>query len=273
MSLKRNYNLTVCIPSSIVSLVDTLIEKTILIGQIARTISIYRVNRILIYIDSEKKDLFFIKELLEYLETPQYLRKYLFPISKNLRYAGCLPPLRTPHHPTIDSEIGYRDGFVIESNDKKSIVDIGFKEPIICPYPLPRNKRVSLKKEKEIWIPVKKEEIPYYWGYEVIIDLKGLHHHLVKYNYDYVIATSRLGKPINIVFKEIKEMLKPGKNIAILFGSPREGLHNIFLKYSLNLEDYCDVIVNMVPNQGTQTIRTEEALMISLAILSFIDEI
>ncbi|MCC6012967.1 MAG: RNA methyltransferase [Candidatus Verstraetearchaeota archaeon] len=273
MSLKKSYNLTVCIPSSIVSIIDSPIERTILIGQIARTISIYKVNKIVIYMDSEKKDVLFIKELLEYLETPQYLRKYLFPISKNLRYAGYLPPLRTPHHPTIDSDIEYREGFVLESNDKESVVDIGFKEPIICPYPLMRNRRVTLKREKNTWIPVRKEDIPYYWGYEVVVDFKGLHHHLDNYNYDYVIATSRLGKPINMVFKEIKENLKPGKNIAILFGSPREGLYDIFLKYSLNLEDYCDIIVNMVPNQGTQTIRTEEALIISLAILSFIDTI
>ncbi|MCX8169500.1 MAG: RNA methyltransferase, partial [Candidatus Methanomethyliaceae archaeon] len=90
---KRSYDLTICIPSSVFSVVDTLIEKTIIAGLIARILSIYRVERVVVYLDSysNRKDANLMKELLEYAETPQYLRRYLFPLSQNLKYAGLIP--------------------------------------------------------------------------------------------------------------------------------------------------------------------------------------
>ena len=39
-----------------------------------------------------------IRRVLEYLETPQYLRRRLFPLDESLKYAGLLPPLRIPSH-------------------------------------------------------------------------------------------------------------------------------------------------------------------------------
>jgi predicted SPOUT superfamily RNA methylase MTH1 len=40
------------------------------------------------------------------------------------------------------------------------------------------------------------------------------------------------------------------------------------LDEGLNLADIADFTINMVPNQGTVTVRTEEALLASLAILN-----
>jgi len=36
----------------------------------------------------------------------------------------------------------------------------------------------------------------------------------------------------------------------------------------LKLEDIADFVVNTIPKQGTETVRTEEALIASLAILN-----
>ena len=36
----------------------------------------------------------------------------------------------------------------------------------------------------------------------------------------------------------------------------------------LGLDDVADFVVNMVPEQGTETVRTEEALFASLAVLN-----
>lgn len=273
MSPKRNYNLTICIPSSVLSVADALIEKTIIAGIVARAASIYRVNEVVVYVDSHgnKKDALLMKELLEYVEAPQYLRRYIFPLSENLKYAGLLPPLRTPHHPTQDSDIEFREGFVLKSWSNGSLVDVGLKEPIECPFQLPQNKRVSMKREGNSWLPVRKEDIPYYWGYEVFVNVKGLGHHLKNFKYDHVISTSRLGTPANLVIDKIKNILKSGKKIAILFGSPYEGLHEILKRESIDVNDVSDLVVNMVPNQGTATVRTEEALLISLAIISIIE--
>jgi predicted SPOUT superfamily RNA methylase MTH1 len=47
---------------------------------------------------------------LQYLECPQYLRKYFFPIHKDLQYAGLLNPLDAPHHLRQNDEFAFRCG-------------------------------------------------------------------------------------------------------------------------------------------------------------------
>ncbi len=49
---------------------------------------------------------------LEYLECPQYLRKDLFPVHKDLKNAGLLNPLDTPHHLRANEFSKYREGIV-----------------------------------------------------------------------------------------------------------------------------------------------------------------
>ncbi|MEM3484037.1 MAG: RNA methyltransferase [Candidatus Methanomethyliaceae archaeon] len=273
MAPRRPHTLTICLPSSILSLAQTLIEKTIIVGQIARAASIYRVDDIVIYLDkpSSRDDAILMKDLLIYAETPQYLRRYIFPLSKNLKYAALVPPLRTPHHPLSGANSKFREGFVLKSNGKESIVDVGLKEPVKCPQRLPMNRRVSMKFVDGTWLPTNREEIQYYWGYKTQMDLKGLGHHLTNSNYDYVIATSRLGAPVSSVAKELKNAIRTSQSIVILFGAPDEGLHEILRKSGLDVEQVCDMVVNMVPNQGTETVRTEEALLISLAVFTFIE--
>jgi methyltransferase len=46
--------------------------------------------------------------ILQYLECPQYLRKYFFPIHKDLRHAGLLNPLDAPNHYRKDDTAQFR---------------------------------------------------------------------------------------------------------------------------------------------------------------------
>jgi hypothetical protein len=46
------------------------------------------------------------------------------------------------------------------------------------------------------------------------------------------------------------------------------GLHEIAAQEKLTLEEVADFVVNTIPCQGTETVRTEEALYASLAILN-----
>ena len=95
--------LSIAIPASTISDTPHLREKTAKIGLIGRAAAIFRVDEIIVYPDNpranQREDLDFIALLLNYLETPQYLRKRLFKIEPRLQFAGILPPLRTPHHP------------------------------------------------------------------------------------------------------------------------------------------------------------------------------
>jgi predicted SPOUT superfamily RNA methylase MTH1 len=95
--------LSIAIPASVISDRPHLREKTSKIGLIGRAAAIFRVDEIIVYPDNPRanqgEDLDFIAFLLNYLETPQYLRKTLFKIEPILQFVGILPPLRTPHHP------------------------------------------------------------------------------------------------------------------------------------------------------------------------------
>ena len=101
MTQRRNRKLAIAIPLSIVSDIPHLREKTLKIGLIGRAAAIFRVNEIIVFPDilniNQKRDRNLIAMLLAYMETPQYLRKRLFKIKPELKYAGILPPLRTPH--------------------------------------------------------------------------------------------------------------------------------------------------------------------------------
>ncbi|MHA1266070.1 MAG: putative RNA uridine N3 methyltransferase [Candidatus Helarchaeota archaeon] len=60
------------------------------------------------------------------------------------------------------------------------------------------------------------------------------------------------------------------KDFLIIFGSPSLGLFEIFKKNGLNLEDWVNFVVNIAPQQGTQTIRVEEALISTLTLISYL---
>src|SRR4030065_989652 len=132
--------LAIAIPVSVISDTPHLREKTSKIGLIGRAAAIFRVDEIIVYPDCRKvdqrRDLDFMALLLNYLETPQYLRKQLFKLEPDLEYAGILPPLRTPHHPlsgkTKHLKVGeYREGVVLSEVKEGLLVDIGVQQPAL----------------------------------------------------------------------------------------------------------------------------------------------
>ncbi len=255
-------------------------EKTTKIGLIGRAASIFRVNEIIIYPDNpkvnQKAEMDLIASLLEYMETPQYLRKYLFKLKPELRYAGILPPLRTAHHPlnckVSNLKVGdYREGVVLTEAKNGVLVDIGVETAaLMLNKQLPINKRITVKITRtkgrlEVDI-ANHDEIPVYWGYKVVLEKNLLGKLLKNRNFELTIATSRYGVPLNEVLEVIKEKWSKAKNILVAFGAPTQGLHEILKNEGLLLEDVVDFIVNTIPNQGTETVRTEEALLASLAV-------
>jgi predicted SPOUT superfamily RNA methylase MTH1 len=68
---------------------------------------------------------------LQYLETPQYLRKYLFPIHPDLKYTGLMNPIESRHHLKADEFFRFREGVVCNRPVKAnqgSWADIGLKK-------------------------------------------------------------------------------------------------------------------------------------------------
>jgi predicted SPOUT superfamily RNA methylase MTH1 len=279
MTKRRDRKLSIAIPVSIVSDIPHLREKTLEIGLVARAAAIFRVNEIVVFPDnvgeSQKRDMNLIVTLLSYVETPQYLRKRLFKIKPELQYAGILPPLRTPHHPlerrARNLKMGeYREGAVVSVNEAGSLVDVGVERPLpILDTKLPVNRRVTVKVTKTGKHPeVALAEIKSYWGYTVKASKDSFGQLTKTHHYDLVIATSKMGTPLAQVDYELAERWKKSGKILVAFGAPTQGLQEIVAQENLTLDRVADFTVNTIPDQGTETVRTEEALYSTLALLN-----
>jgi predicted SPOUT superfamily RNA methylase MTH1 len=279
---KLQKKLSVAIPASVVSDTPHLREKSAKIGLIARAAAIFRVGEIIIYPDNPKTsqtaDADLIAALLIYIETPQYLRKRLFKIRPELQYAGILPPLRTPHHPLNrkmkDLNVGeYREGVALSKTKEGMLIDIGVEQPALLPkQQLPLNKRVTLrisKTGKQVHVEMaNRDEITDYWGYTVLIERQPFGRLVKSRRFDLTIATSRYGAPFSGMAGNITEKWEKANTILIAFGSPMQGLHEIVRSEGISLDQAVDIVVNTIPSQGTKTVRTEEALIASLAIFN-----
>jgi predicted SPOUT superfamily RNA methylase MTH1 len=70
------------------------------------------------------------------------------------------------------------------------------------------------------------------------------------------------------VADKIAKRWKKAETTLVAFGAPSQGLHEIAKKEGLRLDKVADFVVNTIPTQGTETVRTEEAIIASLAILN-----
>ena len=279
--------IAIAIPDTSVSDVFDIGEKTNKLGIIARSMAIFQVDTLFIYkdqtISGSKSDYErrFIKNILNYCETPQYLRKLLIPFHKDLKNVGQLPPLATYHHP-IDQikQNQFREGVVYLNKMNEVLVEVGADEPL----KLLNNPGESLKGKKlrvstiirrqengsliaEI-IPKEAIEEKMYWGYNIKETNNPLHKFNKKDDY-IVIGTSRTGD----IYKDVKleeneqlmKKISSRKPILLVFGSPKTGLPEMLKGTGVKINDLYDLFINTVPNAGTRSIRLEEAITISLA--------
>jgi methyltransferase len=180
---RRNYTTTLVLPSSIVDNAQSLELKTYLVSQIAKAAALYRFNEIVIVSCDKKSKManmtadvstteFFVQNL-EYSETPQYLRKALFPKSPALRFAGLMNPLDTPHHKRYSEWFPYREGVVINrpsGKGKGSWVNIGINKDCMIDMCLQEGTRVTVKLDQTEF----SDKLKYYSGSVVSQDEPSL---------------------------------------------------------------------------------------------------
>ena len=278
---RREVPLKIAIPATLTSDVPHLREKTTKIGLIGRAAAIFRVDEVLIYEDRPGEgEAELIEAVLTYMETPQYLRKHLFGLRPELRYAGVLPPLRTPHHPlrarAAELRPGeFRDGVVVKAVRKGCLVDVGVERPLLAPglkaKPGTRMTFTIKRRGGRLLLErVEREDVPYYWGYRVEVVRNGLRELLLRGRREgaLILCTSRLGRPIQEASSELEGALKLASEVLVVFGSPSEGLYDMARREGFELEGLCDFVLNTIPEQGVATVRTEEAVLATLALLN-----
>ena len=279
---RRLHGISVAIPSSLTEDVPHLREKTSRAGIIARSLAIFRVEEAIIYNDKPSERARYEGKLLEKLltfeETPPYLRRRFFPKDPDLQFAGTLPPLRTPNHPDLDMpRIGLlREGIVLESG-KVSQVDAGFRTMVEVHSTLKRLSRVTIQLTRtEPRLEAKvldRAGLAIYWGFKVTRGNFTLAELLRSRKQDLRISTSRKGRIIREVLAELKGRWKASHHSLVMFGSPAEGVPEILSREGSDIAKIVDFNLNMIPNQGVETVRTEEAILAALSALNLLEEV
>jgi|GEM_PF-67616 len=301
--MNRTLRIFVAIPDSSLSDEKNLREKTIKIGRFARAFSIFGVKKIIIYKDPTTKnmnsDKFLMKLILDFLTTPQYLRKSIYPMNHELSYIGLLPPIKAPQHKkkiklsevkANELRVGliyHRKSLLNQisnnkiNNNKKFIIDLRNKTyeyyvDVGLDFPIPFlgqgrdgqkiivkfiDSYPNLKSIQATESDIKKE----YLGYDVL-NINSIDEFLRKLDQKtFVVFTSKKG----VIFKnresEFKEIIKKFDNLLIVFGSPSKGINEIYPTFQkINNSMY----LNIFPYQKTETIRLEEALLGTLTIFN-----
>ncbi len=278
--MRNHPRLWVAIPDSLLSDASTLREKTVKVGAIGRALAIFMVERVYTYTDeggSHSRDGMLTRHLLEYMETPQYLRKRLFPRSDSLSFAGLLPPLRTPHHKLEVSpesiRVGeYREGVSVTKGGQR-LVDVGLAELVPIDGEVKAGTRVTVVFTSSYpdlrCRVVNKDATGEYWGYEVRV-APSLLHLIRSEKPDLLLMTSRRGRPLSTIWRELLDEIGKAKTAMLVFGSTRRGLFEILRDENSDPNLLSTYVVNTIPNQGTFTVRTEEALLSTLSVVNFL---
>lgn len=259
--------LAVSIPDTVLEEKESPREKTAKVGTIARACAIYGVDTIEIFRDPRGRgEGPWVRKVLEYLETPQYLRRRIYPIDESLKYAGVLPPLRIPSHKgkvRIDQvAVGdVREGLT----NGDGTVDVGLDASLRLEGSSPAGRRVTVKivdVSPPTAVAIPREAAGAYWGYEV--EEKAYTEVLVDRRFEVKIATSRLGKPLKRVLGTLSESMQRASGVKLIFGPPSRGLYEIFGR---KLTEEAGFVVNLYPEQHVETVRTEEAIFAGLGLV------
>ncbi len=278
---RRLQVVSVALPASLTLDIPHLREKTARLGFVARALATFRVEEAIIYHDRAgaevEQEARLIEKMLTYIETPQYMRRLLFKMDPDLQYAGTLPPLRTPNHPDKQNPRKglLREGVVVQSGPS-SMIDAGFGKLLQAKSKLTISQRVTIQVtrvspdlEGEI---VEPSRLTIYWGFKVARGNVSLSEIVRSRKFDLTISTSRKGPDVREITPELREQWRTARHPLIVFGSPNEGVPEILTRSGLNVSDAMDFNVNTIPDQGVETVRTEEALWGSLAVLNVLEE-
>ncbi|KAG7261054.1 hypothetical protein CRUP_007848, partial [Coryphaenoides rupestris] len=248
------YTVSIALPGSVLDNAQSAELRTYLAGQIARACVVFAVDEIIVF-DEDGEDVKSVEgdyngvgkkgnacvqlaRILQYLECPQYLRKFFFPKHPDLQYAGLLNPLDIPHHMRISEPSEYREGIVLDRPTKPgkgSLINCGMWKEVQIDKKLQTGLRVTVhinatqKKEgrliKGVVVPphLPRSEGGFYWGYNVRLAS------CLSISW-WSSAASRVWRPVWTETRNL-DVTDP----SLLF----------------------DLYLNTCPSQGSRTIRTE----------------
>ncbi|KAK3524597.1 hypothetical protein QTP70_029919 [Hemibagrus guttatus] len=295
----RLYTVSVALPGSVLDNAQSPELRTYLAGQIARACAVFCVDEVVVFDEQEEDTKGTVEgefkgvgkrgqacvqlaRILQFLECPQYLRKAFFPKHHDLQFAGLLNPLDSPHHMRIDEESNFREGVVVDrpcKAGKGSFVNCGMRKEVQIDKQLQPGLRVTVRLDKNqttesrvykgvvVAPQVPRTEGGLYWGYSVRLAscLSAVMTECpFKDGYDLTIGTSEKGSNAD------DATLPPFRHLLVVFGGLQGLEASVDADTNLDVTDpsvLFDLYLNTCPGQGSRTIRTEEAILISLSSL------
>ncbi len=277
---------TVLVPSSLTREAAKR-EATRKLGYVARAATIFRVDRLTVYPDpagEQRHDDGFVETVLRYAATPPYLRKEAWGERDELEYAGIMPPLRVRSQTGSESKRSgsLRQGIVTKvGTDGHVRVNCGLQHPISLPVTPgmatpAEGERVSVRisSREPVRAKLVAESPP---GFSV--ETQNLDAALARET-GLTIASSRYGERLRP--SRLDELATACRNdsgeldYTVAFGAPERGLPEILgIAPESVSEDgetgRFDLWLNTVPQQGSDVVRTEEAMVATLACLNLME--
>jgi predicted SPOUT superfamily RNA methylase MTH1 len=272
---------SVLVPSSLTREAEDKREATRKLGYVARAAVIFRVDRLVVFPDGEgETGRFgdgFVSTVLEYAATAPYLRKDVWDRRGELEYAGILPPLhvRSQTGSGSDGSGSLRQGIVTEVGpDGRVRVNCGMQHPISLPTPsgeYEEGERVTIRvsSRRPVRAKIVDEAPP---GFDV--ERETIDDALTRADAGTRIAASRHGEVLTVDRLDQLVERTTTDGMTVVFGAPERGLPEILdcqpgeEARSDEPTARFDLWLNTVPNQGSEVVRTEEALFATLAPLT-----
>jgi predicted SPOUT superfamily RNA methylase MTH1 len=279
--------LSVLVPSSLVREAEDKREATRKLGYVARAATVFRADELVVFPDREGEEKWgggFVETVLRYAATPPHLRKEVWDRRDELAYVGVLPPLRIASTTGSDSDESgsLTQGIVTEVGPEGRVrVTCGLQHPISLLTPpgmeVEDGERVTIRISSREPVRARLVDAPQP-GYDVArMDLAEA---LARPDAGIRVATSRFGRPLSATsVAELSRQVAEGATVA--FGAPGRGLPDILGIETEAVAAHAgggvepadddpgfDLWLNTIPRQGSEVVRTEEAMFASLATLT-----
>ena len=274
---------SVLVPSSLTREAEDKREATRKLGYVARAAVIFRVDRLVVFPDNGGDDGRFgdgfVDTVLSYAATAPYLRKEVWAQRDELEYAGILPPLRIRSQTGSgsDGSGSLRQGIVTEvGSDGRVRVNCGLQHPISLPVPpsmaVEEGERVTIRvsSRRPVRAKLVDEPLP---GFSV--ERATIDDALTRPDAGVRIAASRYGEELTVDRLDQLVERTTADGLTVTFGAPERGLPEILdcqpgeeVISDDEPKARFDLWLNTVPNQGSEVVRTEEAVFATLAPLT-----
>lgn len=303
------YTVSIAVCSSMVDNAQSMELATMLAGQVARCAGIFCADEIVVVDDYGQRGggneisscAAFLARVLQYMETPQYLRRTLIKSHAHLKHVGLLPPLNAPHHPRSTEWTKYREGVVLPPDSSAgrsseagggdfSLINVGLDAPVKAHKRLRARERVTVRM-KDKGFPAEgaaatvfrgkvvsslepRSRKGTFWGYDVRVARslsEALSEGPYEGGYDLKIGTSERGDVFDPSDPAKCALPADFRHCLVAFGAV-DGLEFACANdegiRGKDPRELFDLYLNTCPGQGSRTIRAEEAIVITMALLS-----